>query len=406
MLDFIPHSERSKELKNINNQDDSLPIERTLGLEWHIESITFRFKIRKKERSPTRRGILSIVSLIFDPIGFVAPFILSAKRPLQSSCRMLGWDEEISGENLTRWKNWLEEMPKLEEFVIRGFIKVPELGTCGSLEIHHFCDASEIGYGTVSYLRTIHEDGKINTASLFAKSRLVPLKRITILRLELIAATLAVKIDIMLKEELEFNLQQSVFWTESTSVLRYISSKDKRFHTFVANRITVIHEGSDPEQWMYVSTKSNPADYASRGMSADDLLQSKCWINGPEVLLQSSGTWPKWNDDCGIPEDDVEVKGLVQTNLVTVSNGRDITSLIFSRFSKWFRLKKVVSWILRYKQWLLSRVRKNQAYSESNQSKCITVDDMKEAEEAIICCVQKECFTKEFQFLQSLEKIQ
>ena len=89
----------------------------------------------------------------------------------------------------------------------------------------------------------------------------------------------------------------------------------------MANRITVIHEGSDPEQWKYVPTKSNPVDDASRGMSADDLLQSKRWINGPEFLLQTSDTWPKWTDDVtGIPEDDVEVKRMIQSKLINASN--------------------------------------------------------------------------------------
>ena len=86
VLDSIPQSERSKELMNINIQDDALPVERTLGLEWNIESDAFRFKINKKERPATWRGILSIISSIFDPLGFVAPFVLPAKRILQISC--------------------------------------------------------------------------------------------------------------------------------------------------------------------------------------------------------------------------------------------------------------------------------------------------------------------------------
>ena len=326
---------------------------------------------------------------------------MPAKRLLQSSCQLLGWDEEISGEALRHWNNWLIEMPKLEEFFVKRCIKVPEFGSCVSHEIHHFSDASETGYGTVSYLRTAHENGEINSVFLFAKSRLAPLKRVTIPRLELTAAKLAVKIDTMLKEELEIKLQKSVFWTDSTSVLRYINNKDKRFHTFVANRITAIHEGSDPEQWKYVPTKSNPADDASRGMSADDLLQSKRWMNGPEFLLQTSDAWPKWNDDTdGITEDDVEVKGMVQSNSVNISNERGMRSLIFSHFSSWNRLKKAISWILRYKHWLLRNVRRNQTFP---LSKCITVSDIKEAEDAIIQCVQRECFAEEFQSLQSSE---
>eukprot|EP00795_Rhopilema_esculentum_P008763 gene8763-biopygen9751 len=321
VLDSIPQNERSKDLKHLNIQYDALPVERTLGLEWNIESDTFRFKINSKERPATRRGILSIISSIFDPLGFVAPFVLPAKRLLQASCKDLEWDKEISGENLINWNQWLVQMPMLENFQMRRCIKVPEFGTCITQEIHHFSDASETGYGTVSYLRTVHQNGKIKTAFLFAKSRLAPLKRITIPRLELTAAALAVKIDTMLKNELEICIHKSMFWTDSTSVLRYINNKDKRFHTFVANRITVIHEGSDPEQWRYVPTKSNPADDASRGMTANELLRSERWISGPEFLLQTKDKWPKCNVSiAGIPEDDVEVKRLAQSNSVNVKD--------------------------------------------------------------------------------------
>ena len=89
LLDSILQTERSKELKDINIQNHGLAVERILGLEWHIESDAFRLKISKKEKPATRRGTLSIISSIFDPLGFVAPFVLPAKKLLQSSCRLL-----------------------------------------------------------------------------------------------------------------------------------------------------------------------------------------------------------------------------------------------------------------------------------------------------------------------------
>ncbi|MEL7341107.1 MAG: hypothetical protein AAGM67_11510, partial [Bacteroidota bacterium] len=343
-------------------------------------------------------------SSVFDPLGFAAPFILPAKRILQSSCQLLGWDEEISGESLEHWKKWLVEMPKLENFTVNRCIKTPDFGDSIRNEIHHFSDASEAGYGTVSYLRSVNGSGKVDVAFLFAKSRLAPMKRITIPRLELTASTLAVKIDAMLKEELEIDLQKSVFWTDSTSVLRYINNKNKRFQTFVANRITVIHDGSDPDQWMYVPTKNNPADDASRGLSAEELLRNQRWIKGPEFLSKSKDTWPKWNVDLAdIPEDDVEIKKSIQSNSVNVGNAEGMTSLIFSRFSNWNRLKKAVSWILRYKQWLLRKVRKKRVPFELGEKKRITNAEMNEAEAAIIKCVQQECFADELISLQSSE---
>eukprot|EP00794_Sanderia_malayensis_P019621 gene19621-biopygen13890 len=113
----------------------------------------------------------------------------------------------------------------------------------------------------------------------------------TIPRLELSAATVAVKLDRVLKRELEICVDKSVFWTDSTAVIKYINNESKRFQTFVANRIAVIKDGSDASQWNYVQTKMNPADDASRGVSANDLVGDSRWIKGPAFLWQSKEAW-------------------------------------------------------------------------------------------------------------------
>lgn len=78
---------------------------------------------------------------------------------------------------------------------------------------------------------------------------MTPLKAVTIPRLELTAAVLAVRIDLMLKAELKLQLDSSAFWIDSTSVLKYIFNEDRRFQTFMANRILTIRETSEPAQW-------------------------------------------------------------------------------------------------------------------------------------------------------------
>jgi hypothetical protein len=101
--------------------------------------------------------------------------------------------------------------------------------------------------------------------------------------MELSAAVVSTKLERMLRNELSISIDQSFFWTDSTCVLRYIENKDKRFQTFVANRIATIHDASSPEQWNYVDTNSNPADEASRGVPANALQR---WIQGPEFLAK------------------------------------------------------------------------------------------------------------------------
>ena len=107
-------------------------------------------------------------------------------------------------------------------------------------QLHHFSDASEKAYGVVSYLRSQDRDGRTYSYIVMAKSRLAPLKTLTIPRLELQAATLATRQDALLRRELDVELEPSQFWTDSTIVLQYIFNQERRFHTFGANRVAEI----------------------------------------------------------------------------------------------------------------------------------------------------------------------
>lgn len=114
--------------------------------------------------------------------------------------------------------------------------------------------------------------------------------------MELTVAAVAVKIDRLLREELEITMKPSVFWTDGTSVLKYIKNETSRFKTFVANRITIIRAASKPCQWRYVNSSLNPADCASRGITALNFLNSATWISGPQFLQQPESEWPKIPD--------------------------------------------------------------------------------------------------------------
>ncbi|XP_064639538.1 uncharacterized protein LOC135495058 [Lineus longissimus] len=269
VLESIPEELRAKDLKGINLDQDMLPAERVLGVEWTIESDTFGFNIQIREKPPTTRGILSITSSINDPLGFAAPFILLGKMLLQRLCKLnLGWDDEIPERDRKEWEEWLADLPQLAEFQVERCIKPEDFGPIKDAKIHHFSDASESGYGTASYIRLVDDKGKIHCAFLMGKARVAPLKQNTIPRLELTAATVSARVDSLLKEELDLSTTDSIFWTDSMSVIKYIRNTTSRFQTFVANRIAMIHWRSEPHQWRYVDTNSNPADDASRGLPA------------------------------------------------------------------------------------------------------------------------------------------
>ena len=126
-----------------------------------------------------------------------------------------------------------------------------------------------------------------------------------ILRLEL---TAAIRLDKLITKELDTKVLECALWTGSTSVLRYIPSEDKRFHTFVANRISMLHNGSEPYQRQYISTRLNPADDTSRVLSVHHLLNDKRSIKGPEFLWEPKSMWPNCTREIGvIPESNEEV---------------------------------------------------------------------------------------------------
>ena len=119
ILTSVPEESRAKEVKELDLDKDSLPLERALGLQWCVDSDKFKFRITVKERPQTRRGILSVVSSLYDPLGFLAPFTLPAKLILQELCkRSYGWDEEIPRYFSQQWFDWLQGLGKISEFKV------------------------------------------------------------------------------------------------------------------------------------------------------------------------------------------------------------------------------------------------------------------------------------------------
>ena len=156
---------------------DELPIERALGMQWRIETDTLGFKTVQLDKPNTMRGVLSTIASVFDPLHFVAPVMLPAKQIMQTLWkRKKPWDHPISGEILEKWKRWKNALPLLENLSIpRCYFSRPHHEGV-KLQLHHFADASEVGYGTASYLRIEYSDAETECSFITGKSRKAPIK--------------------------------------------------------------------------------------------------------------------------------------------------------------------------------------------------------------------------------------
>ncbi|KAK3752530.1 hypothetical protein QZH41_005142 [Actinostola sp. cb2023] len=354
VLESIPLEHRSKEVKSLDLECDDLPIERALGVQWCVETDIFQFKFRitVSNKPLTRRGILSTVSSIYDPLGILSPFTLVAKKLLQELCceKAVGWDAEIPEHYLVRWDKWQRELPLLEQLILNRCLIPSEFGEIISQQVHVFSDASSTGYGAVAYLRQCDNENRTHCAFLMGKARLAPIKTMTIPRLELTAATVSTRMGHLLKSELDEN-PSFTYHTDSTTVLRYIANQQTRFKVFVSNRVQTIRDLTDVGQWRYVDTKENPADDASRGLGAQSLLDNKRWLNGPKFLLLTEHEWPEQPFSMGeVEKDDPEVKGATcaaSSHATLVDHSAASVDKLIRHYSDWYRLKKAVAVFLR-----------------------------------------------------------
>ncbi|XP_068203742.1 uncharacterized protein [Palaemon carinicauda] len=284
VLKALPAEDCSVESDKFNLDTESL-MTRALGMLWDLKEDSFKFSIELKDNPFTRRGLLSTISSLYDPLGLVSPIILPAKKLLQELCQVesLDWDERIPDEPAERWQHWIQGLHLLEQLSIPRCFKSSGFGNVTGSSLVLFSDASTVGYGVAAYL-VLHDGNQVQSNLVMGKSRVSPKKVVTIPRLELTAATVSVKVAQHILKELEFTVGKVVYYIDSTTVLHYIQSNTKRFPVFVANRVRVIKDYSQPEQWRYVNSSDNPADVASRGINVHQFLQYDEWFHGPSFI--------------------------------------------------------------------------------------------------------------------------
>jgi len=267
---------------------DGLPVVKVLGLIYLPAKDLFTFRFVPPERAVwTKRGVAQTFPTIYDPLGFIGPFTLEARIILQESfARKIGWDEALPSDLKVRWNEWLMAAKALEEIEIARCTRELTGEDLSREFICIFSDASEKGYSSTSYRVTssMSSPEKWHVAFLQAKTKVAPLKALSIPRLELLAAELSMSLYLEIKKTYKLEEASFRFFTDSQDVLYWLKSESKHLSRFVAHRISKIQDNTPVGNWFHVKSKWNPADVGSRGRSAKELGKEGLWWNGPSFL--------------------------------------------------------------------------------------------------------------------------
>nr|CAH7739404.1 unnamed protein product [Callosobruchus chinensis] len=222
---------------------------KALGLTWNKRNDTFNFEVSicGNDQKVTKRLILSIISQLFDPMGLISPCVIIGKVLIQKLwLEKIDWDSPVSEELKIEWlklRNNLAELNKLKidrQVVCNEAVKI---------ELHGFSDASAEAYGAAVYVRSVDINGKIHVCLLCAKSRVAPLKTISIPRLELCGAVILAKLVDKVINSCKIDFDKVYCWTDSTVVLGWLKTIPNLLKTFVANRVSEIQTLEKQQFW-------------------------------------------------------------------------------------------------------------------------------------------------------------
>ncbi|XP_059062430.1 uncharacterized protein LOC131855205 [Achroia grisella] len=274
------------------------------------------------------------------PLGLISPITTPAKRLLQDTWRYkTGWDESLPEELQPAWSTWLTSLRTVHK------IRIPRCYDVTPVVTHHlhtFVDASEEAYAAAVYWLSQRADGTTHVTLAAAKSRVAPLKPVSIPRLELQAALMGARLTHTVAEEHDYEIASKTYWSDSRTVLAWIRSEPRAFKTFVAHRLAEIEDTTKKNEWRWVPTHENVADDATRGIPSEFGPQHR-WFNGPSFLHQPENEWPRETRTA------ISVTGEERERChVTVTSTAHAHLPDIDRFSRWLPLIKSTARVLQF----------------------------------------------------------
>ncbi|XP_043471598.1 uncharacterized protein LOC122504516 [Leptopilina heterotoma] len=370
---------------------------KTLGLIWdpREDMITFDLSFKRiagnildGSEIPTKRQMLQTIMSVYDPLGMLSPYHVKAKILLQNVWRSgIDWDERLKIPEFEKWKLWINDIEGVKKAKIPRCYRMrrekPE-----RLELHTFSDASEQAYSAVVYWRMVYPDGNVEVSYVVGKSRVSPLKPISIPRMELQGALIGSRLADFVTRELEMKIDERYFWTDSRNVLSWINADPHKYQAFVAHRLGEISEITSPHEWRWVSTRDNPADVATRDRGKIEVQLSK-WLQGAEFLKKTSDNWPPFTTT---KEISVERK-ITCLNVTRTQKEFELPDI--NRFSKWLRLIRCTAWVYVGKKIWIERTKMKP-----------TAENIEQAENQWIQKTQYDSFEKELEAIKAGRPIQ
>ncbi|XP_050554512.1 uncharacterized protein LOC126911949 [Spodoptera frugiperda] len=366
--------------------DDNIS-SKTLGIGWHNLSDNFYFNTQiqiDNDKPISKRSILSKVSQIFDPLGLLSPVIIVVKVLLQQLwLQKIGWDDNVPDSTARVWNRFVISLQALNT------IRIPRhvIGAHPKyIELHVFSDASQTAYGACIYIRTVNYDLTVTVRLLFSKSKVAPLKPISIPRLELCGALLGARLYDKVRDALRCSLSKIVFWTDSTIVLGWLHMRPNQLKTFVQNRVAEIHDLTLEVPWRHVRSENNPADLASRGVRLEELSSSRLWWEGPEFLCN-----PNFSIDDHKGPDSFKIRELPEVKsyvtAVVAQDSSESSLFPFHRFSQFKRMRRAAAFMLRFIH--------NSRYKNNRYVGSLSVDELHFADKTLARLCQFESYPVE-----------
>ena len=377
-----------------------------LGICWNRLGDYFTFQEKgilssTNNLAPTKRNVLRVAGTLYDPPGLMSPFIIRVKVFIQQLwLKGFDWDELMPEDFKIKWEQWKSELELLGKIKIPRYIGLGSVGSVVPVELHAFGDASESAYASAVYMKSVDREGTPHITLMYSKTRVAPLKAVSLPRLELLAAVLAAKSASYVISSLHVEGIKLYMWTDSQVTLHWIKGSSRQYKTFVANRIQLIHQLTDnPNVWGWCPGEDNPADIPSRGCPLESLIEEEKWWKGPKWLRGSSEYYPNKVED--MVASGAVKKEMKKTNssvaLVSTSNEyRSLNTTVIDpkRYSTLKKLLRVTAYMNRF------------IYNVSNEKNKringpLSAEELSNAEIQWLRCIQVIHFPRELEKLQA-----